>query len=180
MLLAIAIATVGCRRQHATATYESDNVPMAHPAPPAATPPGSPSTTASGAEAAPAPPPVASATRAKLPDGGTVNGDPRGPRPAEFNRVVDAAMPGLQACLDHAELPPGKYDVTIHYIVEHPGYTGGVTASGANVPKAALDCCASVVAGLKFPQYYGDKVERDLPFTYAKTLNAPDGGAAKR
>ncbi len=32
-----------------------------------------------------------------------------------------------------------------------------------------LDCCVGVVEALKFPQYRGAKVERDLPFTWRKT-----------
>jgi hypothetical protein len=162
MAIAIVLASGGCRRHHAATSYESDNVAMA-PAPPVAAPP------ATGEPAAPAPAPPTT-PREAMPDGGTINGDPKGPRAAEFNKVVDSALPPLQACLDRAELPGGSYDIVVHYVVEYPGYTGAVTAKGDKVPKPALDCCVAVVEGLKFPQYRGGrKVERDLPFTYRKT-----------
>ncbi|MGZ3408259.1 MAG: hypothetical protein ACXVAN_17540, partial [Polyangia bacterium] len=64
--------------------------------------------------------------------------------------------------------------------VEQPGYTGAVSAKG-EAPKAVLDCCQTVVEELKFPQYRGPKVERDLAFTWFKRdpkAHPPDGGAA--
>jgi hypothetical protein len=104
-----------------------------------------------------------------MPDGGTINGDPRGPRAAEFNRVVDGAMPQLRACFEHAPLPAGDFGVTVHYTVEPPGYTGAVSARGT-APRAVLDCCRGVVESLKFPEFRGKKVENDLPVTFKKTV----------
>jgi hypothetical protein len=105
----------------------------------------------------------------KIPDGGTINGDPRGPRAVEFNRVVEGAMPQLRDCFERAALPAGDFQVTVHYIVEPPGYTGAVRASGA-APKAVLDCCRGIVENLKFPEFRGKKVENDLPVTFKKTV----------
>jgi hypothetical protein len=105
----------------------------------------------------------------KMPDGGTINGDPRGPRAADFNRVIDGAMPQLRGCFEHATLPAGDFQVTVHYIVEPPGYTGAVSASGA-APKAVIECCRGVVENLKFPEFRGKKVENDLPVTFKKVV----------
>jgi hypothetical protein len=178
-LFALVSIVGACRRKHETTTYASDAPPPA-----AAAPVGAPDNAApaSGASANPQSAPVV-ADRALLPDGGTLNGDPRGPRPVEYRAVIDAAMPALQACFDRAsaDLPFGEIPMTIHFTVEQPGYTGAVTAKG-NAPQAVLDCCQSVVAELKFPQYRGPKIERDIAFTWFKRepkarVASPDGGA---
>lgn len=111
-----------------------------------------------------APPPIvpAAATGPRMPDGGTLNGDPLGPRAADFNHVVDGALPRVQKCFD--SLPAGDYGIVVHYIVEPPGYTGGISVSGS-APQAAQDCARAVVNDLKFPAFKGNKVETDLPFT---------------
>jgi hypothetical protein len=114
--------------------------------------------------------------RPRLPDGGTLNDDPRGPRPAEWQTIVDHHLSLLQACFDRAELPPGEITVNMHYTVELPGYTGAVTARGP-APQPVLDCCIKVVEDMKFPEYRGKKVERDLDFTWAKRLVTRDAGA---
>lgn len=176
IVLAIVLGA-GCRRHHAATPYASDTVaaPEVAAAPPVAAPPSA--ATAGEAANAPSAPP-ATAPRDAMPDGGTVNGDPRGPRAAELNKIVDSALAPLQACFDRAgaAVAAGEYNVTVHYVIEYPGYTGGVTARGDNVPKPVLDCCVGVIEGLKFPQYRGSKVERDLPFTYRKTeVGTPAG-----
>jgi hypothetical protein len=177
--LAIVLVLVcGCRRRHAPMTYESDT-----PAPGAGS--AAATTAPSGTPGNPLNEPVLPrpSTAAALPDGGTLNNDPRGPRPAEWKPIVDAVMPALQACFDSANLPPGEIPVSMRYTVEPRGETGAVTAK-ANAPQAVLDCCVRVVSGLKFPPYGGPKVERDLTFTWAKreaqgraTAAAADGGA---
>jgi hypothetical protein len=177
-LAIVLVAALGCRRRHADTTYASDTPP---PALPAAAPSGGASDTAaapSGSAANPPGEPVpARDDKTPLPDGGTLNGDPRGPRPAVWQTVVDHSMSLLQACFDRADLPPGEITVSMHYTVELPGYTGAVTANGA-APKAVLDCCVKVVEELKFPEYRGTKVERDLAFTWAKRALNVDGGSA--
>ncbi len=162
----------GCRRKHVDTTSEGDTPPPVVAASGAAdnpiaaptTPPTTPTS----------PPPVG---RARLPDGGTLNDDPRGPRPAEWKPIVDAALPQMQVCFDGAGLPPGEIAVKMHYTVEPRGEAGAVTAN-APAPQAVLDCCVHVVEGLKFPPYGGPKVERDLAFTWFKRAPATDGGAA--
>ena len=176
VLALVVVAACGCRRKHVTPVYESDtpatNAPTPVPAERA-----TPNVTADNPLGEPALPPRDD--RARMPDGGTLNGDPRGPRPAVWQPIVDAAMPALQACFDRADLPPGEITVAMHYTVELPGYTGAVTAKGA-APKEALDCCEKVVEELKFPEYRGPKVERDLSFTWAKRLVPVDAGVTKK
>jgi hypothetical protein len=171
-LAVVLLVACGCRRKHVDTTYESDTPPASAPvvAPsgaadnPVVTPPTNPTT-------------APRVDRARLPDGGTLNDDPRGPRPAEWKPIVDAALPEMQVCFDGAGLPPGEIAVKMHYTVEPRGETGAVTANAA-APQAALDCCVRVVEGLKFPPYAGPKVERDLAFTWFKRAPASDGGAA--
>lgn len=154
------LAAGGCRRHHAP--------PEVEPEPPAAT---------SGGEvvappAAPvAPPPQAVTVPAegpRLPDGGTLNGDPRGPRAADFNRVVDLALPRIGACFDAAKLPAGEFGIVAHYTVEPPGYTGAIAVRGT-APAAVQECVHGVVNSLKFPEFRGNKVENDLPYTIKRT-----------
>ncbi|HXU69142.1 MAG TPA: hypothetical protein VN947_07420 [Polyangia bacterium] len=151
-------------------TYESDNVPQAAA-------PASPSVAASGAAQNPISPPPTAATApapAKPTDSGTLNGDPRGPRAADWQPLVDAAMPHLQACFDDANLAPGSaFAIAMHYTVEPRGETGAVTAKG-QAPRTVLDCCERVIENVKLPPFGGPKVERDLSFTWFK--RAADGG----
>jgi hypothetical protein len=171
VVLAVVFAVGGCRRKH-VAPVETE----APAAPPTAT---AESATPSGASANPLNEPVLPPRddRPRMPDGGTLNDDPRGPRPAEWQTIVDHNMSLLQACFDRADLPPGEITVNMHYTVELPGYTGAVTATGP-APRAVLDCCIKVVEELKFPEYRGAKVERDLDFTWAKRMVTRDAGAA--
>src|SRR4051812_45570069 len=181
VLALLVVAALGCRRKHvvpdnASATPATPGASAAAPPGEAATPTTEPS---GGVVNAPVFPTRDSSAR--MPDGGTLNGDPRGPRPAEWQTIVDRHMSLLQDCFDRANLPPGELTVTMHYTVELPGYTGAVTATGAGAPRAVLDCCVKVVEELKFPEYRGPKVERDLGFTWFKRAPAPpDGGAAKK
>jgi hypothetical protein len=168
LVVALAIAGVGCRRHHAA--QEEVEPPVAAPTsapsaepPPMAQPASVPSGTAAPVE--------------RMPPGGTINGDPRGPRASVFNQVVQAALPRLQACFDAvaAGLPDGQTQVSLHYFVEPPGYTGGVDASGS-APKPVLDCCRRVFEELKFPEFRGAKVEQTYPVTFVKRTGA-DAGA---
>ena len=180
-LAIVLVAALGCRRKHVDTTYASDT-PAASPATaPSGAASGTTATEPSGGDRNPLGEPVLAPRQDKtpLPDGGTLNGDPRGPRSAEWQTIVDHSMSLLQACFDRADLPPGEITVNMHYTVELPGYTGAVTASGA-APKPVLDCCVKVVEELKFPEYRGTKVERDLSFTWAKRLPSVDGGAATK
>ena len=157
------VAGSGCRRHHAPVEAEPDAPPLASGAPVA------PTAVATSADLSfIAPPPIvpAAATGPRMPDGGTLNGDPLGPRAADFNHVVDGALPRVQKCFD--SLPAGDYGIVVHYIVEPPGYTGGITVSGS-APPAAQDCARAVVHDLKFPEFKGNKVETDLPFTLKRT-----------
>ena len=182
VLLGVLLIAGACRRKHLEPTYASDTAGAG----------GAPRTRRratenaqpGGAAANPLHEPVLPPgdDRARLPDGGTLNGDPRGPRAAEWKARVDGAMPALQACFDRANLGPQEIAVTMHYTVELPGYTGAVSAKG-DAPKRVLDCCVAVIEQLRFPQYRGPKVERELAFTWFKRdaeaqRTPPDGGKA--
>ena len=159
VVLALALALdSGCRRHHVEPSASDTPAPPTAAAPPTSAPP-------TGTPDNPLHEPVLAPRddRPRLPDGGTLNDDPRGPRPAEWQAIVDGYMPVLQDCFDRADpvLPPGEIRVQMHYTVELPGYTGAVTATGP-APKAVLECCTKRIEDLKFPEYRGPKVERDL------------------
>jgi hypothetical protein len=177
VLALVVVVACGCRRKHAAPVYESDAPATPAPATPVPAERGTPNVTADNPLGEPVLPPHDE--RPTMPDGGTLNGVPRGPRAAVWQPIVDGAMPALQACFDRADLPPGEIPVTMHYTVELPGYTGAVTAHGA-APKEVLDCCVKAVEALRFPEYRGPKVERDLAFTWAKRAPVLDGGVAKK
>lgn len=164
LLCVVVLALCGGCKRHAP---ESANPPVEN-APPAVAP--SPATGAAPAErATPAPATSPPTAAAKLPDGGTLNGDPRGPRAVEFNRVVDGAVPLVRGCFERATLPAGDFTVVVHYTVEPPGYTGAVSARGT-APQEVQDCARGVVENLKFPEFRGKKVENDLPVTFQKRV----------
>jgi hypothetical protein len=183
--LGLLLATGACRRTHEPPVYESGPpaAPSAEPqvAAPAAT--GTAAAPETSAAAVHTPPALARRRPAsEEPDGGTLNGDPRGLRPAEHQRVTTAALPRIQGCLDGAEVPAGDLPVTVHYTIEPPGYTGAVTVK-ATAPKEALDCIQGIVAGLQFGEFRGPKVEQDWSFIYHKTIKQvqvrADAGAAR-
>jgi hypothetical protein len=157
----------GCRRHHVPPEVEPEPLSATGGSDvPAAAPAGATPVDLALAAAAPSPSPGPS-----MPDGGTLNGDARGPRAGEFNRVVDAALPRIRQCFDAANLPVGEVGVLVHYIVEPPGYTGGITVHGS-APAAVQECARAVVNDLKFPAFHGHKVESNLPFTVKKTEKA--------
>ncbi|HEX4460212.1 MAG TPA: hypothetical protein VIA18_19675 [Polyangia bacterium] len=163
-VVAVAVAASGCRRHHAPVEVEPE---APAPVAPVEVAPAATADLAFAAPATPTLPPAATGPR--MPDGGTLNGDAQGPRAADFNRVVDGALPRVQKCFDG--LPAGDYGILVHYIVEPPGYTGGITVSGS-APPAAQECARGIINDLKFPAFKGHKVESDLPFTLKRTEKA--------
>jgi hypothetical protein len=165
-LLVAIVAACGCKRSHDAPKYESDDtrvaaVPVVH----------APAEDLAGNANPLGEPTLARKDAARMPDGGTINGDPRGPRAAEFNRVIEGALARMPSCFASPDIPAGDIAIKIHYFVEPPGYTGAVTATG-NAPKPALDCARGIVENLKFPQFRGPKVDQNLPFTFQKREKA--------
>jgi hypothetical protein len=115
-----------------------------------------------------------------MPDGGTLNGDPRGPREAEVKAILDAALVDVRACFDSdTTLKPGEIPVSVRFFVEPPGYTGAVTVK-ADAPQAIVDCTHAVYEKLKFHEFRGAKIELTRAFTYwKKDLTQVDGGAKR-
>jgi len=175
--LLLMLAALGCRRTHGPG-------PGAEPEPSPATSVTAPATPPSAAAPTePAPTAPATGTPAQpslpMPDGGTINGDPRGPRPAEVKAVLDAALVEVRACFDASpDIKPGEIPVSVTFTVEPPGYTGGITLK-ADAPKDVLDCAHAVYDKLKFREYRGPKVTLTRAFTYWKKALGSDGGAAK-
>jgi hypothetical protein len=176
ILLAFVVMTLGCRRTHGPGPgAEPESPPAAAPATenaPAAAP-AAEAPVATGSGAAPA-------DKRAMPDGGTLNGDPRGPREAEVKLVLDAALIDVRACFDTAgELKPGEIPVSVHFFVEPPGYTGAVTVK-ADAPREVLDCTRAIYEKLKFREFRGAKLELTRGFTYwKKDLSKLDGGTKK-
>jgi hypothetical protein len=164
------VAACGCKRSHDAPKYESDDTRVA--AVPTVNAPVE-DLAASAGGSNPLGEPVLAPRRdtARMPDGGTINGDPRGPRAAEFNRVIAGALARMPSCFTSPDIPAGDIAIKVHYFVEPPGYTGAVTATG-NAPKASLDCARGIVEELKFPQFRGPKVDQTLPFTFQKREKA--------
>ena len=160
----VLLAAGGCRRHHAPPEVEPEPA-AATGAPDVVAPPAAPATPLAAAPTAAAP---ALPTGPQMPDGGTLNGDARGPRAAEFNRVVDAALPRIRQCFDDANLPAGEFGIVAHYTVEPPGYTGAISLQGT-APAAVKECVQAVVNSLKFPGFHGNKVESDLPYSIKRT-----------
>jgi hypothetical protein len=166
LLIAI-VAACGCKRSHEAPKYESDDTRVA--AVPTVNAPAEDLAGNANPLREPTLPPRD--TTVRMPDGGTINGDPRGPRAVEFNRVIAGALQRMPSCFTSPDIPAGDIAIQVHYFVEPPGYTGAVTATG-NAPKAALECARAIVEELKFPQFRGPKVDQTLPFTFQKREKA--------
>jgi len=179
-LAALAIPLLaGCRRSH-----EPPDTMVPGPPPAKLAPPPAPTVTQRPSPA-PAAAPVAapSAPRAPeepeltyrhtidpkspaLPDGGTANGDPHGPRPAAMDAVVKAALPSVQACFDALDSAPGVELVAqVSYRVTQTGRTAAVDVTGS-LPGETLKCIRLVIEGLKFPAFEGPPVSGNFPFKY--------------
>jgi hypothetical protein len=114
-----------------------------------------------------------------MPDGGTLNGDPRGPREGNVKPLLDAALVEVRACFDaNAALGPGEIPVTVSFFVEPPGYTGGVKVI-ANAPSEVLDCTRAVYQRLKLREFRGPKLALTRSFTYWRRELGKDGGALR-
>jgi hypothetical protein len=161
--VAVFLVTAACRRHHETPVYE-EGPPAAAPVSPEPSP-APPSGVAPGAGAAL----PRRDDRPRMPDGGTLNGDARGPRAGDLDRITSDAAPRMQACFDQVELPAGDVPVAVHYTVEAVGYTGAIAVK-TSAPPAVRECIQGVMAALKFPEFRGPKVELDWSFTYRKQL----------
>jgi hypothetical protein len=165
----------GCRRRHVPPSERVELVSAVAPEEPVAAAPAVPA--APKWDPAPPPPAVPAPSLGTVRrtiadgDGGTVNGDPKGPRAEALNQVVGAAMPALQRCLDGAaELPEGKdLTLTVKYAIEPTGKTSGVAVTGP-VPATARACAEGVMAGLRFPEFGGPPVEGSFPFSYRRDV----------
>lgn len=103
-------------------------------------------------------------------DGGTVNGDPRGPRAEALEAVVRAAAPSLQRCVDAGDLPTGvDIAVRVVYRILPIGRVGLVDVEG-RLPPGVAACVKSVIEGLRFPPFEGAPVSSALPFRFRRDV----------
>lgn len=171
----IIVSAIGCRRHH-----EPGPGAEPEPAPPSVTatenaPDEAPATSGKPALMPGEHPLPPSDDKPRLPDGGTMNGDARGPRPAVVKRILDGALTDVRACFDaNPEVKSGDTRVAVHFFVEPPGYTGAVTLT-ADAPREVIDCARGVYENLKFPEFRGTKLELAPGFTYWK--HGVDAGA---
>jgi hypothetical protein len=174
ILLVLFVVALGCRRTHPPGPGAE---PEAPPTPASPSEPAAPAAPAAPTEqtAPPSSPSAPQLPRFAMPDGGTLNGDPRGPREAEVKPILDRALLDVRACFDGAALKPGEIPVSVHFFVEPPGYTGAVTVT-AEAPREALDCTRAVYEKLKFREFRGPKIELTRGFTYWKKALGQDGG----
>ena len=114
------------------------------------------------------------ATVVTRPDGGTVNGNPRGPRAEALNAVLQSTLPALQRCFESwAELPPAyDADIRVNYRVLPSGRTAGVAVSG-QVAHPVEACVVGVFETLRFPEFEGEVISGSFPFGYHR--EAPRG-----
>lgn len=180
----------GCPRHHDPPNYQpSFHEPVLPPPtpPPVAPPPApwppplaSPGPGAAGfPSAAPPPPPgvgVMPDGGAGLlelrgsADGGTVNGDPRGPRAEVLEAVVRSAAPALKRCVDAGPLPTGvDIPVRVVYRILPVGRVGLVDVEG-QLPPDVTACVKSVIEGLRFPPFEGAPVSSALPFRFRRDV----------
>ena len=104
------------------------------------------------------------------PDGGSVNGHPKGPRPEVLDAVLQASVPSLRRCFDSwADLPPAyDADVKINYRVLPNGRTAGISITG-QLARPVDACVQGVFEALRFGEFEGDEISGNFPFGYHRT-----------
>ena len=101
-------------------------------------------------------------------DGGTLNGDPNGPRPEDLRAALDGALPGIKSCFDVPAIRDGTdVSVQIAYQVEPTGQAREVAVSG-DVPAKVQACLQGVVEGIAFPKFGGPAVRSSVPVKFRR------------
>lgn len=136
----------------ATAPPPASAVPAPAPAPRRAAPTPSRAPAWPPPEAAPAPTPEAP------PPVLTLNGDPKGLRREDVNRMIDGMMPALAGCLQAA-----GGAVAISFTADPSGRVDSPRATGA--PAQAEACLVGVVSRLAIPPFGGKAIPVDFPLT---------------
>lgn len=119
----------------------------------------------------PPPPPRPPDLAQPPPRANTLNGDPNGPKQADFDVVQDQAQAKVQACLDampaDTVLAAGGARLTIKYEVGPDGATKDTSVEGG-VPASALACAKAVLTAASFPKFSGSPVRNSFSLTYSR------------
>ena len=190
-MLSLVVLCAGCPRRHdppdwKPSFHEPVLAPPSQPSPAVAAgwppPPPPPPLSSSITRPLPAPvlPPLAEAVPRdggapfaevrRPPDGGTVNGNPKGPRAEELEAVARGAAPALERCVDAGPLPTGvDVPVRVSYRILNIGRVGRMDIEG-NLPVDVRACIQAVFDGLRFPAFEGEPVSAALPFRFRRDV----------
>jgi len=101
----------------------------------------------------------------------SMNGDPRGPRQEEFDRVHALGQQAVQTCLDKLPatvvLPGGSARLMIRYEVGNDGKPGEVSVTG-ELPAETLACGKTAIDALAFPRFEGPGIRNAFSLTYSR------------
>jgi hypothetical protein len=166
-------AAAGCKRHPTPAVDPRPNVTAGEgsdPQPTPGVPDWVPPLPTPEGKVAPPPPTVAALDLdggLELPgDGGTVNGNPKGPKAEALNEVIRSSEPAIQGCLEGAELPTGTTaQVRVSYRIMPDGRPVDVAIAA---PPSAVECLKRTVGGMRFPSFEGEPVSGSFPYAYRR------------
>jgi hypothetical protein len=122
----------------------------------------------------PAPAPAAisaSPANARGPQGGSLNGDPRGLTRDSLNRSMAPVVGRIASCFSPGM---GNPMVSLSFDAEPNGRTSLLRVKGA--PPDSEYCIRKIMQDIKFPAFEGKAVPIDLPLSFHQVGKATSGG----
>ncbi len=101
----------------------------------------------------------------------TLNGDPKGPKRADFDVVQGQLQAKVQACLDAmpagTALPGGVVRLAVKYEVGSDGSAKDVAITG-ELPADALNCAKAAIGAAAYPKFSGSSIPNSFTLSYSR------------
>jgi len=100
----------------------------------------------------------------------TINGHPKGPKAAVFNRIINATFPRINACFAARiqAMPTGRSSIQVRLVVGNNGKVKSTAVAGGIADQAVRSCVTRVLSSTVFPAYQGPEVSQVVPFTFVR------------
>ncbi len=170
VILSLALAISGCRRRSSSPAPAAPSVPRAV---------DDDLEDEEGDEQEPAKPaPPTEIGRQQPRRANTINGRPKGPKAADFNRVVQSAYGKIHQCFlaRLAVLKEKTPGIQVRIVVGNRGRVVRAEVVGGVADSQVRSCVLSVLRALKFPAFEGPAVSQVVPFSLVRM----EPGSARR